>query len=205
MIVDGKVRKMKFSERVRENFERFKEIVERRGRDVLVAGIIGAGILVGGVKAQGADSLVVDTSSVHIDSTYIDWSKPRFMGLTYGYYKEHTEWMAIWVDMKKLVEGLCKKELMTKRAADSILREMYPIPKGFPYYEPQTSADTIEAIIYYFRDIYRLIQGPPIDTAQLNLYIRTHPNKAASIETDWNIIRQSPYWPLIIEREYGKQ
>jgi hypothetical protein len=56
MIVDGKVRKMKFSEKVRENFERFKEIVERKGRDVLVAGIIGAGVLVGGVKAQSVGS-----------------------------------------------------------------------------------------------------------------------------------------------------
>jgi len=40
MIVDGKVRKMKFSERVRENFERFKDRIEGIGRKALIGGIL---------------------------------------------------------------------------------------------------------------------------------------------------------------------
>jgi len=40
MIVDGKVRKMKFSERVRENFERFKDRIEGLGRKALIGGIL---------------------------------------------------------------------------------------------------------------------------------------------------------------------
>jgi len=193
MIVDGKVRKMKFSERVRENFERFKEIVERKGRDVLVAGIIGAGILVGGVKAQGADSLVVDTSSVHIDSTYIDWSKPRFMGLTYGYY----------YDWPKIVEhkayclyndyGMSYDDAV--RLRDS-LQLAGPIVKGFPYMPPPTKEDTIRTIIDYFESWYKIL---PKNDDELEFYKKTHPNKGQWLEYDWRIVQKSPYWSHLLE------
>jgi len=55
MIVDGKVRKMKFSERVRENFERFKDRIEGLGRKALIGGI-----LIGGTVGIGKSENILN-------------------------------------------------------------------------------------------------------------------------------------------------
>jgi hypothetical protein len=202
MIVDGKVRKMKFSERVRENFERFKEIVERKGRDVLVAGIIGAGVLVGGVKAQSADSLVVDTSSVHIDSTYIDWSKPRFMGLTYGYYKKEDELLkilgGIYYDIGREY-GIGVDDIV--RVCRTVYAERV---NNFPYSTPIMRADTIEAIKWYFLQYYgysSVVGYKFSNEGDVTRYIQKHPNRAAAFLYDLGIIKSSQYWVLLSTEE----
>jgi len=58
MIVDGKVRKMKFSERVRENFERFKDRIEGLGRKALIGGI-----LIGGSVGCASNGNTTTTST----------------------------------------------------------------------------------------------------------------------------------------------
>jgi hypothetical protein len=187
---------MKFSEKVRENFERFKEIVERKGRDVLVAGIIGAGVLVGDVKAQSADSLVVDTSSVHIDSTYIDWSKPRFMGLTYGYYYkpeklvQHLDTLTIFKIMKDI--GMSDSEVLENKY--KLLGELI---KTYPYSIPPTQKDTIEAIKEYFLDKYGIRS---LSYSEIADYTRKYPEKAAALLADIEILKNTEYWNFVLNQ-----
>jgi len=45
MIVDGKVRKMKFSEKVRDNLERFKDRIEGLGKKVVIGGMLLGGVV----------------------------------------------------------------------------------------------------------------------------------------------------------------
>ncbi|MEM4362339.1 MAG: hypothetical protein QXX46_04870 [Candidatus Anstonellales archaeon] len=188
MIVDGKTREFGFTKKFRE----FARNLGFKGRDVLVAGIIGTGILSGKAGAQQADSLVIDTSSVHIDSTYIDWSKPRFMGLTYGYYYDWFKVTGVAAYRLYMEYGMSYSDALTwldsVQTAGSI--------KTFPYNQPQTREDTIKTIIDYFKLHYNLF--PKSDT-ELEWYIKTHPNKAEQIKTDWYIIRNSPYWPYLVE------
>jgi len=202
MMVDGKVRKMKFSEKVRENFQKFKEVVERKGRDVLVAGIIGTGILVGSAKAQSADSLVVDTSSVHIDSTYIDWSKPRFMGLTYGYYYK-PEWVAYHLDTLTIFKIALDCGHSYSEIAEAKYEWYTMMTQHFPYSIPATLKDTIEAIEYYFSYKYgiNISKSGLLSDSVLAYYTRKHPNKAVAFLYDLDIIRRTKYWTILLNSQ----
>jgi len=194
MIVDGKVRKVGIAEK----FGEFGRKVWLKGRDVLVAGIIGAGVLVGGVKAQSADSLVVDTSSVHIDSTYIDWSKPRFMGLTYGYYYK-PEWVAYHLDTLTIFKNLSNYGYSYIEIAKAKYEWYVEITRRFPYSIPATANDTIEAIKDYFLYEYgiNIRKGELLSDSAIADYVRKHPNKAAALLYDMEILKATRYWDLM--------
>jgi len=195
MIVDGKVRKEKFSEKVRENFQKFKEVVERKGKDVLVAGIIGTGVLFGSAKAQSTDSLVIDTSSIRIDSTYIDWSKPRFMGLTYGYYYK-PEAVAHHLDTLTIFKIAQDCGSSYDEIAEAKYYWYNRITQRFPYAIPVTLNDTIEAIKDYFLYKYgiKIQKSGSFSDSVIADYIRKYPNRAAALLYDIEIIKGDKYW-----------
>jgi len=137
----------------------------------------------------------VDTSSVHIDSTYIDWSKPRFMGLTYGYYKKEEELRYIVGKAFKTCIDYGASFNYAKSLCDSLY---YSWVNEFPYSVPLTRQDTLSTIKYYLNVYYGVQYNElPTDEYIINYTIK-YPNRAAAFLYDLDIIKRSQYWTLLL-------
>ena len=192
-----------------EGVKNFCKEVGLKGRDVLVAGIVGAGILFGSAKAQTQTTLrdtvgrIDDISRIHVDSTFIDFTKPRFMGLTYAYY-ETEEGLRAFVGETygSLYEWM---QYMDPTSIEQSMMSMYNMAaKTFPYSAPRTREDTIDAIYNYFRWYYFLVRDEdfPLGEEEIKRYQVFNPNKAASFLCDIEIIAKSKYREVFFTKEY---